>query len=120
MSCCGPDEARRDLVRNRAGLLLWCVPAALIVIGAVWSDARAMLWIPSYGIMGIACLHNARRCGRLHCHLTGPLYLLGAVATALEAFAIVPIGWTWIFLSTAVGTAASFALERVRGTYVPR
>lgn len=120
MSCRGTDSERPDLVRSRAGLLLWCLPAALIVLGALCADARPALWIPSYAVMGIACLHNARRCGRLHCHLTGPLFLLAALAAALDAFDVVRVGWPWILIVTTVGTAASFALELVRGLYVPR
>jgi len=29
--------------------------------------------------MGGACLVNAVRCGRLHCYVTGPFFLLGAI-----------------------------------------
>ncbi len=35
---------------------------------AVWS--AALLW------MALACILNARRCGRTHCRYTGPYYLL--------------------------------------------
>ncbi len=34
---------------------------------------------------------NARRCGRLHCYITGPVYLLAAIYVALAAVGIVPI-----------------------------
>jgi len=73
MNCGGSSQCGgRDLVQSRAALLIWCVPAALIVVGAAWPVARTALWIPSFLVMGVACLLNARRCGRLHCHLTGP------------------------------------------------
>jgi hypothetical protein len=29
--------------------------------------------------MGVACIVNALRCGRVHCYLTGPFFLLMAV-----------------------------------------
>jgi hypothetical protein len=78
MNCGGSDCAKRDLVGSRLALLVWCVPSLLILLGIVWSDARTWLWIPSFTVMGAACLINARRCGRLHCHLTGPLFVFGA------------------------------------------
>lgn len=113
MSCCGRDGERRDLVRSRAAWLLWILPSALVVAGLVWRDARAALWVPAFAVMGSACLLNARRCGRLHCHITGPLFLLAAVAALVD-------GSAWIAIATAAGTAAAFGLERARGLYVAR
>ena len=115
-SACGD----RDLVRTRAALLIWCVPAALVFLGVFWPQARAALWIPSLVVMGGACLLNARRCGRLHCHITGPLFLLAALATLLDALAIVSIAWPWILIPTVAGTALGYGLEQIRGLYVSR
>lgn len=67
--------------------------------------------------MGVACLVNARCCGRLHCFVTGPLFQIASVATALDAFAIVHVGCKLIFLGTGVGTLA-YSLEWLRGKYV--
>jgi len=39
--------------------------------------------------MGLGCLVNAARCGRLHCYVTGPLYLAAALYVALSAFGLV-------------------------------
>jgi phosphoglycerol transferase MdoB-like AlkP superfamily enzyme len=121
VTCCPTgDGARRDLVRSRAALLLWCVPTALVLIGAFSTTMRSWLWIPSLLVMGVACLMNAARCGRFHCHLTGPLFLLGALATALDILDLFLIGWTWILVGLGLGAALAFALEWVRGTYVGR
>jgi hypothetical protein len=106
-------SCKGDLVRSRAAWSLWVLPAALIVVGVFLPQARAVLWVPAFGVMGTACLMNARRCGRLHCHITGPLFLLAAIATILD-------GSLWIAIATALGTALAFGLERVRGLYVAR
>ncbi len=113
MSCGERDRAPRDLVRSRAAWLLWLLPAALVVVGLVRVEARTALWVPAFGVMGVACLLNARRCGRLHCHITGPLFLLAAIATVID-------GSAWIAIATGAGTALAFGLERIRGLYVPR
>lgn len=122
MSCC--DEATscsdRDLVRSRAALLIWCAPAALVLVGVFWAQARAALWIPSFVVMGSACLFNARRCGRLHCHITGPLFLVAALVTLLDALAVVSVAWPWILVPTVAGTALGYGLEQLRGLYVSR
>lgn len=68
-------------------------------------------------VAGTGCLVNASRCGRFHCYFTGPLYLLGAAATLLSAFGIVPLQWPWIFLSMFVGTVLAFIPEWVGPKY---
>lgn len=122
MSCCGEVTScsDRDLVRSRAALLIWCVPAALVLVGVFWAQARAALWIPSFVIMGSACLFNARRCGRLHCHITGPLFLVAALVTLLDALAVVSVAWPWILVPIVAGTALGYGLEQIRGLYVSR
>ena len=66
---------------------------------------------------GVSCVANARRCGRLHCHATGPLFLAAALATALDALALVAVPWTAILGVASVGTSLAFGLEWIRGRY---
>jgi len=111
MSCCDTESKSRDLVRSRAAWLLWLLPTALVVVGAFLPQARSALWMSSFAVMGGACLVNARQCGRLHCHITGPLFLLAAIASWFDSS-------LWVAIATAAGTALAFGLERVRGLYV--
>ena len=118
MKCGGSGCSQRDLVGGWWAFVLWCVPTALVLVGVLLPNARALLWVPSFAIMGIACLVNARGCGRLHCFVTGPLFLLASVATALDALAVVTIDWKLIFAGTGVGTLLAYSLEWIRGKYV--
>jgi hypothetical protein len=68
--------------------------------------------------MGIACFVNAHRCGRLHCHITGPLLLVGAVASAFDVLAVVPVGWGLVMGGVALGTVLAYGLEWVHGKYI--
>lgn len=111
------DCARHDLVRSRVAWLLWCLPAVAILIAAPSDAARPWVWIPSLLVMGTACLKNAGRCGRLHCRFTGPLFLLGAVATFLDRFGVVAMHWRWTLAGLIAGTILAFALEHLRGRY---
>src|SRR6266568_2122567 len=106
-----------DLVGSRLGWLVWGLPSALFLAGIPWSSARAWLWVPSLAVAGSACVVNASRCGRLHCFVTGPLFLLAALATLLDAVGVVAIDGRWILAAVFVGTAAGYGVEWVRGRY---
>src|SRR3989442_13275288 len=80
-----------DLVGRKGGIWLWCVPTLALVLGLSWNAARPWLWIPALLIMGAGCVVNARRCGRLHCYATGPIFLLAAVYVILAEVHVVPL-----------------------------
>lgn len=102
--------------------MLWGLPQLLFVVGFFVSDWRTILWSISLTVLGIACLLNAARCGRLHCYLTGPFYLLGALAVAVNARSLLSLGeygWLWIGLTILIGGNLLIYLpERVWGQYV--
>jgi hypothetical protein len=56
--------------------LVWGIPIAAIV-GTLFVDVsvRTPIWIGALIWMGLACMLNARRCGRTHCKFTGPFYV---------------------------------------------
>ncbi|HVA55648.1 MAG TPA: hypothetical protein VNI53_07645 [Gammaproteobacteria bacterium] len=82
---------------------------------------RTVVWTFSFSVMGAACLANARRCGRLHCFYTAPLFFLAALASLLYGLAILPLGqrgWNWIFWVAVVGSLlACCVLENLLGKY---
>ncbi len=123
-----PEPAQRDLVaRPLSFLWAWGLPTA-ILIGASMSEdevppiahvaaiSGAFLW------MGIACLINARRCRRLHCFISGPVFLLGALAVVLIGTGVIAAGpataehIVWVTLGLVM---LSFVPEAVRGRYLP-
>lgn len=108
---------RTDLACGRSGWLLWGVPWVLIGIGAIWQSLLFWLWIPAFLVAGAACVHNARRCGRVHCYVTGPLFLLAAAYLALAAAGLAPLSVSWL-LGVVFGVAlAAFLAERKLGRY---
>lgn len=115
---CGGGCTQRDLVGGWWAFVLWCLPTASVLLGAALPNLRAALWIPSFAVMGVACLVNARGCGRLHCFVTGPLFLIASIATALDALAIVTISWITVLVGTVMGTLLAYSLEWLRGKYV--
>lgn len=108
-----------DLTAGRPALWLWRVPWMLVLVGALWPAGRYWLWIPAFLVAGSACVANARRCGRLHCFATGPLYLGATAYLALHLVlpARVPFA-PGTFLVVVVGASLTAQVaERWLGRY---
>lgn len=104
--CC---EAN-DLVGQKLGILLWWLPTLAIFLGLTWNAARPWLWIPAFLVMGVSCLVNAARCDRVHCYVTGPIFLIAAVYVALAAISLVPLRpGIFLFVVFGVGMLACLA-----------
>jgi hypothetical protein len=102
--------ADRDLVkRGRTMWLLWGLPVATmlatgLLIGSGW--IVTVSWTMSLVAMGVACVVNARSCGRVHCYFTGPFLLLMAgvsVLHGLQVLSLGPDGWSHIGTVLLVG-----------------
>lgn len=114
--CCEAD----DLVGRKSGMLLWCLPTLAIFVGLTWDAARPWLWIPALFVMGIGCAVNARRCRRVHCYITGPIFLLGAIYMILAEGNMVPLRPNIFVLLVLGGAALACATELPFGRYVNR
>jgi hypothetical protein len=99
----------RDLVLSWQAIFLWCLPVIALIVGSYWRDARLLLWIPSFLVMGIACMVNARRCGRIHCYVTGPLSLLAIGYIVLAQFHVLPMN-AGDFLNSFLAIPSSLVL----------
>ncbi len=87
-----PDGASaRDLTRGVSSWLLWYLPIALLIAGGAWPRDHSWLWTLAFAVMGAGCLANAWRCGRLHCFVTGPLFVLAAIWSLLSAVGVVSL-----------------------------
>lgn len=125
--CCSPSNGKdgaaceaRDLTRQRWSQFLWLTSLAAFVAGCVFPAGRAWLWSGGLMVAGALCVANASRCGRLHCYLTGPIFLAGGVVSALRGFGV--LDWSWQTIGNAVGISAlaAFLLECIGGRYVHR
>jgi hypothetical protein len=117
---CGPE---RDLLcRGPSACLLWCVPWFAFALG-FWAPPtlKTVLWTTSLAFMGVACLVNASRCGRIHCVFTAPFFILGAVASLGYGVGLLPLGpsgCNWIGTVTIIGGIALTCIpELVLGRY---
>lgn len=116
------DWARKPI----AALIWWCVPIALGGAASLLiSSSRivAAVWAVVFAWMGIGCLLNARRCHRLHCYISGPVLLLGAVVVGLLGAGAITLGFHAIdntISITLVIALFSFVPEVIWGRYARR
>jgi len=104
-------------------LLLYGLPVLAIYLTGHFGDRRtaAIVWPVAFLIMGVACVANARRCGRVHCYFTGPLFLLASALSAVHGWNLVDLGsrtWEVIGYGTfALAFVLYFAPEAIWGRY---
>ncbi len=122
------NNEARDLATGLRGYgVIWGIPiAALVATGVLTNSSIVMLvvWPLALAWMGAACLYNARRCGRLHCFITGPYFLVLAVLSLLHGsstLSLGPDGWNWIGWATAIGgIGLTYVPEWIWGRYARR
>ena len=99
------NTSTRDWLRSpSASSLAWWIPHVAIVASLFASvPARAGIWTIALLWMGVACILNARRCGRTHCRYTGPYYLAMIAPVLLFAVDIGAAGFfAWLILGVLI------------------
>jgi hypothetical protein len=113
------NAARTDWTSGVRGCLTWGLPAALLILSPV--QYFVVVWPTMLTFMGVACLLNASRCGRVHCYFTGPFFLLLALIGLLYGLDVVPLGargWSRLSVALVVGSVAFiWAPEWLFGRY---
>src|SRR5437773_10623346 len=96
------NNARDFLSSVPLSAVIFCLPIAAIVasgqinIGHSW---RTAIWTLALIVMGVGCMVNVARCGRLHCYFSGPFFLAMSAVTCLYGLGVMPLGplgWNWI------------------------
>jgi hypothetical protein len=87
--------ARRDWARRPPTIIAWWgLPIALSAFaGALHLPFRASAGVcaVAFAWMATGCLINAWRCHRVHCFISGPVLLLGALIAGLVASGMVDL-----------------------------
>ncbi len=118
----------RDILASpwRVFIVYWLPAIAIVVAGvpAISSGWRTVVWTVALATMGMACIVNALRCGRVHCYLTGPFFLLMALIALSYGLGILHLGgngWNLLGLMTLIGAIALWCLpEMFLGKYRQR
>jgi len=119
------SKPQRDWVGDTwTFVLAWGLPVSVLIAGAFLAPPiRTLLWTSALLWAGLACLMNARRCGRTHCRFTGPFFLIMAGITLLYGVGLLGLGsngWLILALAIGLGTAALWwGSEAIFGKYRP-
>jgi hypothetical protein len=106
----------------RTNVLAWWVPHAAM-LGALFLPVpvRAAVWTVALIWMGMACILNARQCGRTHCRYTGPYYLAMIIPVLVIASISVSANfYAWIVLGVVIIGGSGiiwWATERAWGKF---
>tara|TARA_R110002049_G_scaffold160202_2_gene325274 strand:- start:58209 stop:58571 length:363 start_codon:yes stop_codon:yes gene_type:complete len=117
------DHSNYDWLRTRRGsLLAWWIPIGAMLLAIPLADGpKTAIWVTALAWMGIACLRNAHRCGRVHCRYTGPFLLAMTLPVLAYGAGVLPLGddgWRWLGLSVGVGVTGTWWLsEQMLGRY---
>ena len=88
--------SRKDWARQPLTIILWWgLPIAVVLAAGLLHlsfRASAGVCAASFAWMATGCLLNARRCHRVHCYISGPVLLLGAIFAGLVASGVVNVG----------------------------
>jgi hypothetical protein len=110
----------RDILssRWRVFILYWLPAIAIVVAGApaISNGWRTVVWTVALATMGVACVVNALRCGRVHCYLTGPFFLLMALIALSYGLGMLHLGrngWNLLGLITLIGAIALWYLPEM-------
>ena len=115
----------RDILSSRwlVFTLYWLPAIAILAVGPlpISNGWRAVVWAVALAILGMACIVNALRCGRVHCYITGPFFLLMAPAALVYGLGILHFGgngWNLLGLIGLIGTIACWYVpEMFLGKY---
>lgn len=105
----------RDLLGRRWAQVAWLGALAAFLVGSVFPEMRSALWISGFGLAGTLCVVNTVRCRRLHCAFTGPIFLTGAVLSAVKGTHGLGLGWSSIGLGVVGLAAIPVAIELCTG-----
>lgn len=110
---------RSDWASGLRGCLTWGIPAVVLIMSPV--RYFVVVWPSVLTFMGVACLLNARRCGRMHCYFTGPFFLMLALVGLLYGLDLVSLGargWSTLSIVLVVGGFALICVpEWLLGRY---
>lgn len=108
--------------KTQSHLLAWWLPKWFMIAGLLATvPVRAAIWVAAFAWMGIACILNARRCGRTHCRYTGPYYLAMIVPVLVLGSGLVTLniyGWAALGVLALLGSKLiKWGTERAWGKF---
>jgi hypothetical protein len=113
-----PTPPANDWARQPMMVLWWWgLPIAIGMLANVPHLSQrqdAAVWAVLFAWMATGCVLNALRCHRVHCYISGPVLLLGAIFAALATTGVIEPGartFSLVINGTLLLALLSFAPE---------
>ena len=122
--CCAPQGGSGDLSKpaelteRRWLQFLWAASLPAILVRSLLVGVRLALFPLGFIIAGLLCIPNAAAWGRLHCYITGPLFLIAGVVSAVRDFDVVVWSWNLIGLGVLLGVVLGYLPACFVGNYM--
>jgi len=120
------DQTARDIAnRPMPFALVWGIPIAIVISmnfaqGYLPFNVIVLIMATAVAWMGLSCVINAARCGRLHCKFSGPIFLVGAAGILASGFGLLGAPGTFIneiTWGTFALALSTYGLEFIWGPY---
>jgi len=113
---------KKDIFAGKFGCTLVFILVAVFVIFDFFTDNNVsnMAWIVFFFLIGALCLYNYNGCGRYHCRITGPGFIIVGIIALLSTLGLINVTWNiiwiifWIFL--IIGYGFEFLYKGKKGT----
>lgn len=115
----GAETRARDLSSDKLkSFILWRLPWLFIAAGAVWPEARGLLWSLALAWIGSGCTANALRCGRVHCSVMGPSFLFLSLVGLAVTLGPLSLSWNVILAAAGAAVLVGYAPELLGKKYL--
>jgi hypothetical protein len=118
------SPARGDWARRPLSMIAWWgLPLAVGASASLLQvpfRAGAAIWAGAFAWMATGCLLNAMRCHRVHCYISGPIFLIGAAIAGADGAGMIslsPTTFTNAVSAIMVLAVLSFVPEMVWKRY---
>lgn len=105
LCCLTPKAACTWIV---AFFILYCLGLGVLYLGHIGRYQGTAL----FAAMGLACFVNFAQNRTFHCVITGPFFLLVALALALQSYRVWNVNGTVVWLTVLIVVGIAFLLER--------
>ena len=104
---------KKDIFAGVNGCVLVIIlVGALIIFDALTTDNVSNIGnIVFFFLIGALCLLNYRGCGRLHCKITGPGFIIVGIIALLQVLEIISISWRAIWIIFWIVLIVGFGVE---------
>jgi len=93
----------------------FCIVFAILILAVLSPEPyESYLYVLFFFLVGALCLYNYKNCGRVHCKITGPLFILVGIIAFLKVLEFISISWNLIWITFWIALITGFSIEFIQ------